>query len=203
MHRTLPVESDSMDCVCKKEFPYVCRVIAKSLQPTLLKIALTDRHGENYAESETTLDNVEFVEIEVVLQTYADDCDADLRITFNQYGTITIGTVSLMPQYNFHGMRSDVVDLMKEMGIRILRWPGGNFAGDYYWKDGLLPVDMRSPLESHWRLDTQPHTNGYDYHEINTDDFIALCRKIGAEPFITLNPTWNTAQGRRTMGGIL
>ena len=35
---------------------------------------------------------------------------------------------------------------------------------------------------------------GYDYSEINTDDFIALCREIGAEPFITINPCWNTPE---------
>ena len=33
---------------------------------------------------------------------------------------------------------------------------------------------------------------GYDFSEMNTDDFIALCREIGAEPFITINPCWNT-----------
>mgnify|MGYP001622952051 FL=1 len=60
--------------------------------------------------------------------------------------------------------------------------------------DGLLPVDMRAPFQSYLGLETQPHTMGYDYSEINTDDFIALCREIGAEPFITINPCWNTPE---------
>ncbi len=38
---------------------------------------------------------------------------------------------------------------------------------------------------------------GYDFHEINTDDFCALCREIGAEPFITINPAWNTPEESR------
>lgn len=57
---------------------------------------------------------------------------------------------------------------------------------------GLLPADMRAPFQSYLGLETQPHTMGYDFSEINTDDFIALCREIGAEPFITINPCWNT-----------
>ena len=70
--------------------------------------------------------------------------------------------------------------------------PGGNFAGEYNWFDGLLPVDERAPFESYMNLETQPHTLGYDFHEINTDDFIALCREIGAEPYLTINLAWNT-----------
>ena len=83
---------------------------------------------------------------------------------------------------------------MKELGIRLLRWPGGNFAGDYHWKDGLLPRNMRAPFGSHLGLGTQPNSMGFDFHEIGTDDFIALCREIGAEPFITINLAWNTPE---------
>ena len=105
-----------------------------------------------------------------------------------------IGAVSLMPCENFRGMRIDVIEKLKELGIQLLRWPGGNFAGDYNWKDGLLPRNMRAPLQANQVMETQIYSNSYDFHEINTDDFIALCREIGAEPFITINPTWNTPE---------
>ena len=72
----------------------------------------------------------------------------------------------------------------------MIRWPGGNFAGEYRWKDGLLPADMRGPLESAMEDETQPYTHGYDFHEISTDDFIVLCREVGAQPFLTINPVW-------------
>ena len=129
-----------------------------------------------------------------MLRSAHEDFEARLEITFDEQSTLMIGAVSLMPKNNFHGMRTDVVERIKELGIRILRWPGGNFAGEYNWKDGLLPRNMRAPFQSYLMLETQPHTSGYDFHEINTDDFIALCREIGAEPFITLNPTWNTPE---------
>ncbi|MBR4865449.1 MAG: helix-turn-helix domain-containing protein [Clostridia bacterium] len=120
--------------------------------------------------------------------------DAQLEITFTGPGTLWIGAVSLMPSDNFHGLRPDVIEGMKKIGMKLLRWPGGNFAGEYNWKDGLLPRDMRAPFQSYLWLETQPHTHGYDFHEMNVDDFIALCREIGAEPFITINPTWNTPE---------
>lgn len=58
----------------------------------------------------------------------------------------------------------------------------------------MLPRNERAPFQSYLWIETQPHTLGYDFHEINTDDFISLCREIGAEPFITINPTWNTPE---------
>lgn len=126
------------------------------------------------------------------IMAQAADPDADLRICWENAGYVCVGAVSLLPKDHFHGMRRDVVEAMKDLGIKVLRWPGGNFAGEFNWMDGLLPADMRAPFQSYLGLETQPHTMGYDFSEMNTDDFIALCREIGAEPFITINPCWNT-----------
>ena len=110
-----------------------------------------------------------------------------LSITFSKRARVTFGVLSMLPFDHFHGMRIDVIDCMKEIGVKMLRWPGGNFAGEYRWQDGLLDVDERAPLESYMENETQPYTNGYDYNEIGIDEFIALCREIGAEPFLTIN----------------
>jgi len=178
-----------------KDKPYAFRLIAKSGTPLSVRVALTDRFGHNdYAVWECSVPAGDWSEHECTLIPNASDTDADLRITFSQKATLILGAVSLMPADNFRGMRKDVISCLKEMGVRILRWPGGNFAGEYNWMDGLLPVDMRSPLESYLGIETQPHSMGYDYHEIATDDFIALCREVGAEPFITINPCWCTPE---------
>ncbi len=108
-------------------------------------------------------------------------------ITFSKRARVTFGALSMLPFDHFHGMRRDVIEYMKEIGVKILRWPGGNFAGEYRWQDGLLDVDERAPLEAYMENETQPYTNGYDYNEVGIDEFIALCRKIGAEPFLTIN----------------
>jgi len=116
----------------------------------------------------------------------ATDEDARLEVTFDGPGVLWVGAASLLPADHFLGMRRDVVALLKEIGVPLLRWPGGNFAGDYHWQDGLLPVERRAPLKSAF-IETLPHTDGFDDHEIGTDEFIALCRELGAEPFITIN----------------
>jgi len=112
------------------------------------------------------------------------DADARLEITFDGPGMLCVGMASLLPAGHFLGMRPDVIALLKEIAVPILRWPGGNFAGSYRWKDGLLPVERRAPLPGGGIL---PDTNGYDDHEIGTDEFMALCRELGAEPWITIN----------------
>ena len=174
---------------------YEFRIVAKSAESIPLKIALTSRGGGKvYAQQTLNMSGDEWTSYEVRMTACDTDPDGDLRITFRNTGSLTIGAVSLMQSNHFRGMRRDVIAKLKEMGVKMLRWPGGNFAGEYCWADGLMPVDMRAPLESYLGLETQPHSMGYDCHEINTDDFIALCREIGAEPFITINPAWNTPE---------
>ena len=168
--------------------------VAKGFADTKVTVSLVSAQGKVHDSHTFEVKSGDFAAYSAVLQPCEDDADARLEITFRGTGTVTIGAVSLMPSFNFHGMRWDVIEKMKEEGTRLLRWPGGNFAGEYHWKDGFLPRDQRAPFQSWLWLETQPHTLGYDFHEINTDDFIALCREIGAEPFITLNPTWNTPE---------
>ncbi|MBT9776130.1 hypothetical protein GPL15_06375 [Clostridium sp. MCC353] len=120
------------------------------------------------------------------------DANARLELVFSSKGEVKAGVVSMLPEDNFHGMRRDVVELLKEMGVTVLRWPGGNFAGEYRWKDGLLDVDERGALLSYRSVETHPHTGGFDFHEMGVDDFIALCREIGAQPYITINLAWDS-----------
>lgn len=175
--------------------PYLFGMVVKTQNPVEFAVSLTDRAGkEVYCRTTFTGEGADWTRFEVELTPQAADPDADLRICWEEAGHVCVGAISLLPKDHFHGMRRDVMEAMKELGIKVLRWPGGNFAGEFNWMDGLLPVDMRAPFQSYLGLETQPHTMGYDYSEINTDDFIALCREIGAEPFITINPCWNTPE---------
>ena len=174
---------------------YDFAVVVKTHGPVKLAVSLTSRGGKTvYASAILNADSADWERHTLKLTPDTTDEDADLRICLVGTGSMFVGAVSLMPEDNFRGMRRDVIALLKEMGITILRWPGGNFAGEYSWMDGLLPVDMRAPFQSYLWIETQPHSMGYDYHEINTDDFVALCREIGAKPFITINPAWNTPE---------
>lgn len=174
---------------------YQFRMVVKTSAPVRITAALTSRFGhQEYASQCVEVTQKEWTTFEIKLKSSKMDQDADLRITFSQKASVCFGAFSLLPDEHFHGMRRDVIDCLKETGIRLLRWPGGNFAGEYNWLDGLLPVDMRAPFASCLDIETQPSSMGFDFHEINTDDFILLCREIGAEPFITINPCWNTPE---------
>jgi alpha-N-arabinofuranosidase len=79
------------------------------------------------------------------------------------------------------GLRKDVVAAIREMGgARVLRWPGGNFASYYRWKDGIGPREKRPRrYDVAWR--------NYESNRFGTDEYLALCRHLGCEPFITVN----------------
>lgn len=174
---------------------YLFAVMAKSKTGAALSVSLTDRAGEAVScRQKLAVDGEGWTRYEVELCPESSDPDGDLRVTWEGGGDVCFGALSLLPKDNFRGMRRDVIEKMKELGIQVLRWPGGNFAGEFNWMDGLLPVDMRAPFQSYLGLETQPHTLGFDLSEINTDDFIALCREIGAEPFLTINPCWSTPE---------
>ena len=54
---------------------------------------------------------------------------------------------------NVNGMRTDVVEALKEMQIPVLRWPGGCFADEYHWKDGIGPKENRKKMiNTHWAV---------------------------------------------------
>ena len=172
---------------------YELRLVTKCSLPVTLTAELTDRAWETvYAAHELKLCPGNWQTSAFELSPKKDDNEATLRFVFSEKAEVLFGAVSMLPEGHFHGMRADVVKCLKEIGPTIIRWPGGNFAGEYRWKDGLLPSDMRAPLEAAMEDETQPYTHGYDYHEISTDDFVALCREVGAEPFLTINLVWNS-----------
>jgi alpha-N-arabinofuranosidase len=151
------------------------------------KITIANSSGKPLAESSFSLTDHNWGRYEFIFPIESDEENAAFEITLNRRGELKVGVASLLPVDTFYGMRKDVVALMKELGISLLRWPGGNYSGEYRWKDGLLENDSRAPLFSYQPIETNPHSGGYDFHEIGIDEFIALCREIGAEPYLTIN----------------
>ena len=65
------------------------------------------------------------------------------------YEGLYVGENSDIP--NTNGMRNDVVEALKEMKIPVLRWPGGCFADEYHWRDGVCPkVTRKKMINTHW-----------------------------------------------------
>lgn len=183
MQRELPIQGGRT---------YELRTVTRTNKLVNLLVELTDRRGETVYASHTIslTPGEEWQTNSFQLIPKATDEDACIRYSFTQQAELYIGAVSMMPEDNFHGMRRDVVESLRRMGPSLLRWPGGNFAGEYRWLDMLLPVDERAPLRAY--TGSQIHSGGFDAHEIDTDDFIALCREVGAEPMVTINLAWES-----------
>lgn len=95
------------------------------------------------------------------------------------YEGIWVGKDSAIP--NVNGMRKDVIEALRAMKIPVLRWPGGCFADNYHWMEGIGPYENRpSMINTHWGGVTE--NNNFGTHE-----FMEFCELIGAEPYISGN----------------
>ena len=95
------------------------------------------------------------------------------------YGGIWVGENSPVP--NTRGIRNDVVSALRRLDIPNLRWPGGCFADEYHWKDGIGPRDKRPKMiNTHWGGVVEDNSFG-------THEFLDLCEQIGTEPYICGN----------------
>ena len=101
-------------------------------------------------------------------------------------GDVVVGTVSLMPADNVDGMRADTLALLKELGGTIYRWPGGNFTSGYDWHDGIGDRDRRPPRKN-------PAWTGVEHNDFGTDEFLAFCKAVNAEPMIAANTGFGDA----------
>ena len=97
-----------------------------------------------------------------------------LEISSQAAGVFWIGATSVQRADAFHGMRRDVIALLKRIKPGSLRYPGGCYAEFYRWQDGLLPVDQRPPIGPTGLSFLLPENDDYDSHEIGIDEFIAL-----------------------------
>ena len=95
------------------------------------------------------------------------------------YGGYWVGEEANIP--NTRGIRNDVVEALKKTQIPNLRWPGGCFADEYHWMDGIGPRENRPKMiNTHWGGVTEDNSFG-------THEFLDLCEQLGAEPVICGN----------------
>lgn len=95
------------------------------------------------------------------------------------YGGLWVGPDSKIP--NVDGYRADVLEALKALHIPVLRWPGGCFADDYHWKDGIGPRELR-PKKQNTNWGGTMEDNSFGTHE-----FLNLCELLGCEPYISAN----------------
>ncbi len=102
------------------------------------------------------------------------------------YEGIWVGEDSSIP--NTRGIRNDVVTAFKQIKVPNLRWPGGCFADEYHWKDGIGPREKRpSIINTHWG-------GVVENNHFGTHEFLDLCEQAGIEPVICGNVGSGTVQ---------
>jgi alpha-L-arabinofuranosidase len=95
------------------------------------------------------------------------------------YGGLWVGENSPIP--NTHGVRNDVIAALKKIRIPNLRWPGGCFADEYHWMDGIGPREKRAKMiNTNWGGVVEDNSFG-------TNEFLNLCEDLGTEPYICGN----------------
>lgn len=102
------------------------------------------------------------------------------------YEGIWVGEDSSIP--NTNGIRKDVVEALKNIKIPVLRWPGGCFADEYHWKDGIGPRENRKRMvNTHWG-------GVIENNHFGTHEFMMLCDMLETEPYICGNVGSGTVQ---------
>lgn len=102
------------------------------------------------------------------------------------YGGLWVGPDSKIP--NTQGYRTDVLNALKNLKVPVLRWPGGCFADEYHWKDGIGPRNERPSMQNNnWGGTIEDNSFG-------THEFLNLCELLGCEPYISGNVGSGTVQ---------
>ncbi len=95
------------------------------------------------------------------------------------YGGLWVGPESPIP--NTQGYRNDVLQALKDLKVPVLRWPGGCFADEYHWMDGIGPRNQRPKMQNNnWGGTIEDNSFG-------THEFLNLCDLLGAQPYISGN----------------
>jgi len=154
-----------------------------------LTVQLVNSGDSIIAEQKLAAPGSDWRELKFELRPKVSDANATFQVIVPAGGNVRLDQVSMMPQswQAAGGFRPDLLKAIAEIRAPIIRWPGGCFASPYRWKDGIGPQHKRhvTPREL-W--------DDLDINSLGTDEFISLCRKVGAEPLIVVNigtPQWN------------
>ena len=102
------------------------------------------------------------------------------------YGGLWVGERSSVP--NTDGYRNDVLQALKELKVPVLRWPGGCFADEYHWRDGIGPKEDRPRMvNNNWGGTVEDNSFG-------THEFLNLCELLECEPYVSMNVGSGTVQ---------
>ena len=152
-----------------------------------LQLVLRVRAGDGriLSESPLTTAGTDWQEAGFSFASSVTDRNASVEIAGTGSGATLIDFVSLMrADARKNGkLRPDLLAALRGLKPAFIRWPGGSYASVYKWKDGIGPAVAR-------KFTPNAIWGGYsDYYGFGTDEFLELCRQLGADPLIVLSAT--------------
>lgn len=102
----------------------------------------------------------------------------DVVVSFQGEGDVTLDQMTLFPADAVEGVwNPQTIENLKEAGVTVIRWPGGNFASGYHWQDGIGPIEKRV---------TRPNLawEGLESNHVGTNEFLYFCDLAGMTPLI-------------------
>jgi alpha-N-arabinofuranosidase len=151
----------------------------------VVTLHILDSSGRELVELPLKTNGTAWQEVGFNFVSTVTDPQASFEIIATGTGSVLVDFVSLMrANARTNGkLRPDLLAALKGLKPPFIRWPGGSYASIYKWKDGIGPAVARK---------FNPNTiwGGYsDYYGFGTDEFLELCRQLGAEPMIVLAAT--------------
>lgn len=175
---------------------YEYRVVARAMEPTEVTLSLapvsTDGTAGGVLARATLSVDREWKTFEGRLDIPADAAiDPEglyqAAVTCTAPANVVLDRVLLYPDDHIDHLDPDVIRMLRDAKLPLLRWPGGNFVSGYHWRHGIGPVDAR-PTEAN------PAWESLEYNLFGTDEFMAFCRAVGCEPMICINAGNGTPQ---------
>lgn len=150
-----------------------------------VNLVMKSADGSPIAEMPLDTSGPDWQEVSYSFSCTKTDQDAIIEIVANGGGAVLLDYISMMrADAREHGMlRPDLVQALRDLKPPFIRWPGGSFASNYRWKDGIGPhVSRKYHPNEIW--------GGYsDYYGFGTEEFMELCRQLEAEPMVVLPAT--------------
>ena len=176
----------------QRELTYKVSLYAKHLDgPDGLTVLFRDPEtGQTLAESHVNAPAADWTRLETSLQLPRGAVrrlqEVEFAVAVEGTERVDVDEISLLPADAIGILDPDEVTMAKAMDVTELRF-GGNFTSSYHWRDGIGPEDKRPTLKNiAWGIP--------EYNTFGTDEFLELCKLIGATPQFDLNMGSGTPQ---------
>lgn len=168
---------------------YVFRVVARAAEDAELELALAPADSDGKAGATlaaaklrvTRAWSTQTGELNLPAGAKLDETGVyRFAVTCARNSNVVLARILLYPSDHVNCADPDVIRMLREVKLPLLRWPGGNFVSGYRWRDGVGPVDARPSVPN-------PAWGGLEYNLFGTAEFMAFCRAVGCEPMICVN----------------